>query len=206
VSTFIEMVSRIATELRRANLTAQIKDAINDAITEAGKTRFWFNEADFGATLMSGDEYIFDDTPFIEVDYIHTLDSPGRTKIPFINEQDVFDSLVGSDRVGKPEYATMYQGKLRFYPRADKNYDLIIGAHTAQLSPYPLTADTHTNAWLKEGELYIRALAKRNLLRDTIRDYGEAKMLEAIAADYKEQLLEQYVTQLGGNTLQSTQF
>jgi hypothetical protein len=75
-----------------------------------------------------------------------------------------------------------------------------------KLAPSPLVGDADTNAWLTEGELYIRALAKRNILRDVIRDYGEARVLEAISEDYKSQLIQATTLKSSTGTLRSTQF
>lgn len=207
MATFIQMVTKIAGDLRRSNLTTEIKAAINDAITEASNTRFWFNEVEIGDTLPSGAEYTFTDPfPLTEIDYVHVIPPVGnRYEIYPINSYDYWREKANSTQVGRPEYYTTVKGRLRIWPMADQNYSLVVGGSSQNLSP--LVSDASTSVWLVEGELYIRALAKRNILRDVIRDYGEAAVLDKIAEGYKQQLVEETASRTGATgTLTATQF
>lgn len=208
MATFIQTVTRIASDLRRSNLTQSIKDAINEAIEEAARTRFWFNEVEMGDTLNFGSDYTFTDPfPLTEVDYVHLLEGSGqRTNIPLINEYDHFLELTGNAQSGRPQFASFYKGRLRIWPTADATYSLLIGGVSKRLTPTPFTTDNQTNAWLNEGLLYIRALAKRNVLRDVIRDFGEAKVWESVAEDYKQQLIDETNMKMGDSRLRSTAF
>lgn len=206
MSTFLEMVTKIAGDLRRSNLTTEIKAAINDAIAEASKTRFYFNEMiNQTFVTVNGTEY-YDDLGLVEIDAAWFLQGTSRYNLDILNQLEANDLASGNAQIsGQLQEIARYGGKLRLYPIPNGVITVHLDGY-GKLSPYPLVADGDVNEWLTEGELYIRALAKRNVLRDVIRDYGEAKVLESIAEDYKAQLIEDTTMRSSTGTLRSTQF
>lgn len=205
MSDFITMINRIAVELRRSNLTDSIKFAINDAIAEAAKNRFYFNEqlSRTFATVI-GTEY-YDDLGFTEIDAAWYLVGTQRRNLQIHNNLDANDNAEGSAVGGQLQSLSRVGGKLRLEPIPSAVITIRLDG-IGKLTPAPLVTDTSTNAWMTEGEQYIRALAKRNVLRDVIRDYGEARVLEGVAEDYKS-LLEIDTTQRSTtDRLRSTQF
>lgn len=208
MATFIQMVTRIAGDLRRSNLTTEIKNAINDAINEAGNTRFFFNEfTDTVSTLADTEEY---PNPFgmVEIDYAFRNYGgfpSSREPLTILNDR-VIDRLTfnGTPQLGIPQNISMSGGQYRLEPIPDGVHIILVKGYGR--STAVLTADASTNVWLNEGELYIRALAKRNVLRDVVRDYGEATVLDAIAEDYKQQLVEATNQKNSISTLRATSF
>lgn len=186
MSTFKEVSDRIAADLRRSNLTTEIHNAINEAITEAAKQRFYFNEMQTSFVTAIGTEY-YPDLGLVEIDAAWYLSGTARYNIYPENKYTADDYATGNVVGGQLERISRYRGQLRLYPIPSAVITVYLEGY-GKLTPSPLVADGDTNAWLTSGELYIRALAKRNVVRDVIRDYGEARVLEAIAEDYAEQL------------------
>jgi hypothetical protein len=205
VSTFKQMRDRIAGDLRRSNLDTQIGNAINDAIAEAAKQRFYFNEM-IGVSFptVTGTEY-YDDLGLTEIDAMYYLNGTTRYNLFERNQLDANDYADGNVQSGQLTDYARYGSKIRLYPIPTSVTTIYLDGY-GKLTPTPLVLDGDSNAWLTEGELYIRALAKRNILRDVIRDYGEAKVLESVAEDYKAQLVEDTTLRSSTGTIRSTTF
>lgn len=202
--TFIDMVSRVTIELRRSNIADSVKQAINDAIDEGAKTRFYFNEMHLSFPTVVGQEY-YDDLGLVELDAAWFANGTQQMPIDTINQLDANTFFGTVNSSGQPELIARYGGKLRLYPIPNSVQTIYVDGF-GKLTPSPLVNDADTNAWLDDGEQYIRALAKRNILRDVVRDYGEARVVEAISDDYKQQLVETTTLKSSANTLRSTQF
>jgi hypothetical protein len=208
VSNFITMVNRIAVELRRSNLTDNIKSAINDAIAEAAKLRFYFNEMHSSFVTVPGQEY-YPDLSLVELDdawyYVNNIVDGQKERIYVQGQLAANDYRIGNATGGQLESLSRYGGQLRLQPVPTSVVTIYLDGY-GKLLPSPLVADADTNAWMTDGELYIRSLAKRNVLRDVVRDYGEATILESIAEDYKGQLIEDTTLRSATGSIRSTQF
>lgn len=205
---FITIVTRIVTELRRSNLVTEAKQAVNDAIDEAAKFRFWFNEQHFNFPTVVGQEY-YDDLGVVEIDdmwyYLNNIPDGQKERI-YQESQITADNLrIGNQIGGQLESYSRFGGKIRLRPIPTVITTIYVDGY-GKLTPTPLVLDADTNAWLTYGEKYIRALAKSYLMRDVIRDYGEASTLEAIAEDQKNQLLEDTQMHNATGTLRATRF
>lgn len=205
MSTFIIMVNRIVLELRRSNLITEAKSAVNDAIREAAKTRFYFNEM-LGVTFNTviGQEY-YPDQGLVEIDAVYNVQSGTRYNITLENNLGADDYASGNVISGRPDTFSRASTSIRLNPVPNTVTAIFLDGY-GKLTPYPLVADADTNAWMTDGELYIRALAKRNLLRDVIRDYGEARVLDAVAQDYKEDLEGETSSRGATGTIRATSF
>lgn len=186
MSTFKQTIDRIVADLRRSNLTVEAGRAINDAITEAAKNRFYFNEMHTSFVTVPGTEY-YTDLGVTEVDSAWFMSGSSRYNLDVESELTADDLASGNVTGGQLLSLSRYGGQFRLYPIPNAVIIVFLDGY-GKLTPNPLVADADTNAWLTDGELYILALAKRNLLRDVVRDYGESRILEAIAEDYAAQL------------------
>lgn len=205
MATLNETITRIVTELRRSNLTEDTKLAINDAIKEAAQYRFWFNEMLVSFPLVANTESYPDVNALITIDAAYYNVGSTRYNVDLMNFLDLQDRADGNLQYGLPDYYSRYEGKIYLDPIPNFAGTLYLRGH-GQLDPFPITGNDDTNPWLNEGELYILALAKRNLLRDVIRDYGEARVLDAVAEDYKEQLENATAEKSSTGEIRSTQF
>lgn len=205
MATFKETQDRILAELRRSNLREQTKNAINDAIDEACKTRFYFNEITVPITLVPGVPLYSNLRGLIEIDAAYYLRGTTRYNLRVENHLALEAMLDGNPQIGQPDLITQYGGRFYLDP-APSVADTLYITGFGRLLPFPLLVDADTNVWLNEGERYIRTLAKRNVIRDVVRDYGEARTLEAIAVDLRDELINE--TQMRSNTdvMKSTQF
>lgn len=202
--TLLQTATRIATELRRSNLLSEAKISIVDAIDEASKTRFYFNEMRISFDTIAGEEY-YDDLGLVELDAVYYMQGSARYNVEVINQIEMDDLASGSVSGGQLQSISRYQGRLRLYPIPSVIYTLNVDGY-GRLLPDPLADDADTNEWLGAGENYIRALAKRNLTRDVVRDFGEARVWESVAEDYKQQLSEATATKMSTGNIRSTQF
>lgn len=205
MATFLETATRIVTDLRRGNLLEDAKTAINEAIEEAAKERFYFNEMHTSFVTVPGTEY-YSDLGLVELDAVWYTDAGGvRYGADIDSQLDTNDLSVGTVAGGALQSISRYGGQLRLYPIPSTIFTVYLDGY-GKLAPSPLAADADTNAWLTEGLQYIRSLAKRNVLRDIVRDYGEARVVEGIAEDYKNQLLEKTTLKSTVGRIRSTQF
>jgi len=200
---FLAFVSRIANELQRTTLIGDIKDAANAAIKEAAQTRFYFNEMR-GLTFDTvADTEYYADQNLTEVDSLFiTVGATRYNLYPDTNFQA--DNRADGNIVrGRPDRFARSGMFLRLWPVPDAVYAVTMEGF-GRLTPWPLVADTAENAWLTEGEQYIRALTKRNFLRDRVRDYKEAAIFDATAEDYKDQLLAETSQRFSTGRMRST--
>lgn len=206
MSDFITMVNRITTELRRSNLTAEAKNAVNDAIGHAASDRFYFNEMrGVVFTTIAGQEY-YNDQGLVEIDVMwYSLSGGARYNMDLVSNADADDNASGSIYSGQVQSYSRQGGGVRLFPIPNAIVTIYADGF-GKLLPNPLVNDADTNNWLSEGERYIRALAKAMLLKDVIRDYGEATVLEAIAEDHKLALLEKTTMRAATGTIRPTQF
>ena len=203
MTTFLDMYSRIARELTRSGITPIVKDGINDAIKEASQERFYFNIVTaLPLVTVAGQEYygVADNVNIAnleQIDCLYYIQGGVRLNLADIGDGTMNRLAVGNIQGGQPMAYSRHGMSIRLYPVPSVVLPMYIDGYF-RLTPWPLVNDTDTNAWLTEGELYIRALAKRNILRDAIRDLKEASAVQAVAAGYREELLEATDRRLGG--------
>lgn len=202
---FAAMYNRVTSELRRSNMTAEAKNAINDAINEAAKTRFYFNEMR-GVTFntVASQEY-YPDQGLVEIDTIYYVQGGTRYNLCLDNNIDADARADGNIVNGQLESYSRQGTDLRLYPRPSTILPIYMDGY-GKLAPWPLVNDGDTNNWMTYGERYIRALAKAILLKEVIRDYGEATALEAMAEDYKQQLVGETTLRIGTGVVRPTQW
>lgn len=207
MATFAEETARIAGELRRSNIGADIQEAINDAIQEASSTHYYFNEIQgLNFPTVAATEY-YTDMFMSQIDNMYITDGGGvRYEVfPINNDRlNIITSSATQTNSRPIRYARINQD-IRFYPIPDAVYEVFMDGF-GRLTPYPLTNPTDTNAWLTEGERLIRVLAKRNVLRDVIKDYNEAAVQQAIADDISMELQASTTQRIGTGQLSSTRW
>jgi hypothetical protein len=183
-----DLKARIADELDRSDLTSQIGLAIDDAITEAASNRFWFNEVrGLVIPLAAGQEYYGsnDFSALTEIDAIY-LSINGQRRNMFPASSLTIDQWRdGSTPTGEPYQWARYGTSLRVYPTPAIAYSLVVDG----VSRLPaLINDAQANAWTNEGEKLIRAIAKRELLANVIRDFEEAQAQQQLVTNALKEL------------------
>jgi hypothetical protein len=192
-----DLKDRIADELARSDLTSQIALAIDDAIDEAATHRFWFNEVR-GLTfpITAGTEYYANEdlSALTEVDDLWLTVGTQRRNMRQANDADLDRMNDGTQSRGEPYLWSRYADGFRFYPVPQQSYTATVDGVTR--FP-PLADDANSNAWMVQGERLIRAIAKRNLYAEVIRDQEEAQTQDALAVRFRNELLAQTSDRIG---------
>lgn len=192
MSTYGTMQDRIADEINRTDLAAQIRYAIKTAIKTYDKKRFWFNESrNFTFSTVDGQEF-YSSSDNANIPYLLAIDTVQVAitsgdkylleRVPYEQMEGV--SFNGTTDEGQPTWFCYYEKKLRLYPIPDAVYTVRVSGHWALDD---LSATTDTNAWMVEAEALIRSRAKRELFTHVIRDAeGVAAMVQSEMAELKE--------------------
>lgn len=206
MTNFVTMTTRVATELRRLNLTDEIKRAINDAIKEAATTRFYFNEMlSVSFVTVIGQEY-YPNPGLTEIDtYYYLRGAISRFNLEVDSNLTANARATGTNLRGQVTNVSVVADQFRLFPTPTEILTIIMDGY-GSLTPTPLVREEDTNAWMTAGEQYIRALAKRNIQRDIVKDYADATVLEAIAEDYKSLLLDSTTSRIATDTIRATRW
>lgn len=176
MSTYADMQSRIADELVRPDLSAQIRLAIKSSIAFYESERFYFNEGRATINTRTGQEYYGLPSNFQKADALSVEISTNRWEPvelrawAWMENQSRYTNYNGT-----PEYYAIFAGQLRLLPIPDDTYRIELGY--AKSLP-ALVNDDDTNAWCDDGEEIIRLHAKVDLLANVIR--GPEAIQEAL--------------------------
>jgi len=179
MSTFLEMQQRIADDLNRTDLTAQIKKAINRAIRFYQKEPFWFKEtsATFN-TVAAQKTYTTTDTSITDIDRIHFMRAVINSAIYKITEKPL--SFIENRN---PNFA---QGIIRYYAWwANTIYFYLVPNQIWTVTIYytkkytDLSADSDTNDWTTYAEDLIESRARAWLYSRILKDQANAVMAQA---------------------------
>ena len=198
-----DLKARIADELDRADLSSQIGLAIDDAITEAAQNRFWFNEVrGLLVPLQSGQEYYGSDefSAMTELDAVYLSINGQRRNLFLANSLEIDQWRDGTASLGEPYRWARYGAGLRLYPSPAISYSLYVDG-VSRLPP--LINDAQANAWTNEGEKLIRAIAKRELLANVIRDFDEAQAQQVLVSNATKELMSKSYDRMASGQMAS---
>ena len=182
MSTFLQMKTRVADDIKRSDLTTQIGVSINRAIEFYEKERFFFNETNGTFSTVSGQEsYGTSDSIPTTIAEIDTVTITQTSTNIFTLGKTSFESIRGlnaggTTATGVPIYYSFYQEKFWFYPIPNGVYTITVyfKKNYAQLS-----ADGDTNDFTEEAEDLIEARARWWLYKRIIRNYEDANEAKA---------------------------
>lgn len=193
IRTLGDLKTRIADELARADLNPQIALAISQAIEEACTHLFWFMETRGIQVSLTAGTAGYAPTAFttlIQIERVALLNGSNHQTLDVMTDYELDLSYDGSAPTGQPYAYAAYNDEIRFYPTPNQSYTAYIdGVSRGSV----LAADTDFNFWTDatKGERYIRALAKRQIYADIIRDTDKALVQDNLAKRYKQELFEQ---------------
>lgn len=183
MSTYGAMQDRIQNELKRQDLSAEVRLAINSAISHYQSNRFFFNTNRATRDTSSSQEYYGLPTDYISLDSVVLTQNDSTW---YLDEEsfDMMERMATSPtHTGFPARYAVYQEQLRLYPIPDGVYSMRM-SYIRSLTAVSATSDT--NAWFTTGEEMIRNRAKADLLRSVIRgqeSFQEADVYQSIAND-----------------------
>lgn len=206
MGTLADLKSRIALELARTDLNAQIANAVGDAIKFYGSERFWFNQSRsitfptvsgqqaYGAT----DQALIPSLIKIDDIYFNTekypLDRYSATDFEFLTG--------GSTANGKPYAYTYTDNQIFLYPTPNDAYTMRVYAHYR----LPTLADDGANAWTDDAEELIRTHAKQLLYLDPLEDDQGATRMGVKLPDLLAALRAETSSRMGTGRIRPTQF
>lgn len=191
MSTYLDMITRIADESLRADMTDQIKLCIQDAIAHYEVERFWFNQFR-DRTFMTSDGQEFygaadnGDIPSI-LDFDAVTLSVGPTRWPLTKTAYAELESWNADAAtrGQPTHYAYWGRQIRLYPVPDNAYQVRLSG----LFKLPtLVADSDENAWTDDAEDLIRNRAKSILYSQYLRDDANAARAMALELAVHERL------------------
>jgi hypothetical protein len=179
------MKARIASELRRNNITSQIASAITTAIEVYQDERWAFNERRDVTfpTVALQEFYTSADSAsiplLIKLDYANVyVGGTAYTLVP--QSASAMEELSDSaTNTGQPSEYVWYSESLRLYPVPDDVYTIrLAGVFVAAA---PAADDEASNPWMTKAERLIRSRAKLELALHVLRDQElSAAMGEAV--------------------------
>jgi hypothetical protein len=179
--TYGTMIDRIESEIGRSDLTSDVKNAIQTAISHYERKRFYFNEFIDSLSASTSQEF-YTSADFATLNSVVEIDSltidDNNTTYPLIERSWSYmeQAQTRSQYVGTPTDYVRYAQRLRLYPIPDESYVLHVSG-VKKLAT--LSATTDTNAWMVDGEALIRARAKAELYLHKVQKPEKAVAMNA---------------------------
>lgn len=191
MASYLDMQVRIADELDRGDLTAQIKKAIVSAVKFHERKTFYFTETSFTfATVASQEYYTTADAPAIaaspNIERLNGNYYSSRTPLVKRDWQYIDDISVMSTSLGQPMDWAYRQLRIRLYPIPDGVYT-ITAFNVPRLTE--LSSDSDSNAWTNDAEAMIRARAKWDLVKNVIRGPEMAEEMIGLRDEEEQELV-----------------
>ena len=155
MATYGDLQDRVQSELKRPDLSSEVRLAIKSAIQHYESERFYFSEGRAARNTEANKEYYPLPTDFQKADMI-TFVRSDNDRIPLQERQWSFiEEIQGnaSTVLGEPDLYAQYASELRIYPVPDDEYRLEI-AYVKNQTELSATADS--NPWTNDAEELIR--------------------------------------------------
>lgn len=171
MATYLDMQTRIADELDRSDLTAQIQKAIITAVAFYARKKFYFTETSFTFNTVVSREYygVADNAAIATSPSLEILNidiNAGRfqmIKQPFEYIDGISFLTTG---LGQPQIWAYRAEQIRLYPIPSQVWT-ITAFNIPRLTA--LSAAGDSNAWTNDAEALIRTRAKIDLIFNVIR-------------------------------------
>jgi len=188
MATRADMRARCLAELRRADLSAQVDQAIATAISEYQNSRFRFSDIDPAApptfTTVPG-QAIYSATECPEIATLKSFDYVilnVNNTLYYLYQQDVVATKlyneIGPEMMGIPDCFSYEGDKLILSPIPNQAWQCMLGIW--QQVAAPVTDAEANNPWMNKGELLIRSRVKFEIATHVTRN---AAMAQAMSPD-----------------------
>lgn len=198
-----DLKARIADELARADLTSQIALAISQAIEEACTHHFWFMEYRGVPLSLTAGAAVYTSSAIsnlVEIQRVALLAGSQHQTLSLMTDYELDYTVDGSAPTGTPYSYAIYNDQIAFYPTPNQGYTAYVDGLTHGAV---LASDADSNIWTDTayGERFVRALSKRTLYADVIRDTDKALVHDNLAQRYRQELFEQTHSRLATNEM-----
>lgn len=193
MTTLTAMKARIATEMRRSDLTTQIADAISTAISAYADDRWFFNEQRSATFNTVQDQEFYTSSDFaslpnlVKIDYVSMV--VGNTVFGLMPERPevMEESADNGTSTGQPGWFGWYGRQLRLYPiPASSGWTVRVAGVYRYAAP--ATDGEADNFWMTEAERLIRSRAKYELATHVTFDMNMAQIMTANVTEAYDQL------------------
>lgn len=159
--------SRIASELHRSDLTAQIASAIADAVSHYQTEPFALNQVRGSFNTVAGTEFYNNLTDVASIDAVTVLVNARKVVLDpwsYLRMEHINST---TNTQSQPWAWAWYDEQIRLYPVPDAVYPLTV-SYTQKVG-VP-ASDGDSNIWTTEAEELIRNAAKKRICRDYTMD------------------------------------
>lgn len=208
MTTFLEIMGRIADDLDRTDLYTQIKLAINRAIIHYQTEPFWFKETSSSFPAVSGqEEYVAGvgsvPSDIEMIDILERQYSGSKVKLTEITPIRLEAKQSGT-ATGIPDQFAQYQNRLKLYPIPNQSGITILIKYTKNYAE--LVADADTNDWLTYANELIENRARWWVNSRIIKDREAAIEDKNMEMDALEALRTLNAHKTGQGRVVPTQF
>ncbi|MGJ4954624.1 hypothetical protein ACQR1H_03195 [Bradyrhizobium sp. HKCCYLRH2015] len=181
MGSYLDLQNSIASDLTRDDLGSQIRGAIQDAIKQYERQRFWFNTTRSMTFQTVAGQTAYTGADLAQIPYAIRIDDLflrwSTSTFPLDREEpDKFEFLTGLPNRGKPTTWTYVDNQIMLWPIPLMAYTVRPHMHYRLT---PLSADTDSNAWTNEAENLIRAHAKLILYTNVVEDPEGMQRIQA---------------------------
>lgn len=175
MSTQAVMKARIASELRRDNITSQIASAISTAIDAYQGRRLFFNEDDTVSfsTVANQEYYSSSDSASLalleKIDYVHLVISSQSFELSQVDKDWIDLASTNGTTSAQPYHYSWYNERLQLFPAPSSSaWTIRIGGMFKVAAP--ASDGEANNPWMTDAETLIRSHAKYELYTHVLMD------------------------------------
>ena len=169
--TLLELKTQLYDDLNRADMTAQVANAISSAIKHYEKERWWFLEGTTATATVANQEYCNLPSNVLFPDSIIITISGSKEPLDRVSYEEINRKDSGSI-TGYPSEWAYYKDQIRFYPVPDDVYTL---TYSYVLSLADLS-DGASNSWTTEAKDLVRFRTLREIYGIVIKDAENAQI------------------------------
>jgi hypothetical protein len=186
-----DMISRIKDDFVNESITtAQVRNAINAAISNYSDEPFWFNQKTATLQTVAGQEY-YGVSSFADLDIMTEIMSMTAgsvvRKLSGVGFAAI-DQMQTGTVTGQPFYYSLYASQIRFYPIPGEAETVTVH-YTVQYAD--LTENDASNPWVDKAEELIRQAAKYRLALDILQADDLAGRCKVLAKEAYDGLLSE---------------
>lgn len=167
MSTFAEVKARIASEIKRTTLTAEVAAHTLRAIEFYAKRRTWKNEGVATIDTVANTATRATPTGLRDIDRVAVVVNGTDYALTKVTREVMADRQGAAASAGQPVEYSWEGANLKFWPIPDAVYPVNIAGIFDDTA---LANDNDTNSWTTIGENLIVARAKHTICRDITID------------------------------------